>query len=212
MTRAEQPIPLCLFARAPRPGSVKTRLQPALGTQRAAAVAERMLRRSVETMAGAWPGSLVLAVTPDSNHPLFEELVDAYDLSLVLQHGADLGARMLHALEAGVAEAGCAAVVGSDVPQISGATLRQAHSKMTRGNNVLGPAADGGFYLLGLQRTDAAMFDGVRWGGSDVCEQVLRQSAALGLTFTQLPEMRDIDTPDDLVWLARKHEAFREFL
>lgn len=205
-------IPLYLFARAPRPGRVKTRLQPALGRQRAAAVAERMLQRSVETMAGAWPGSLILTVTPDGNHPLFKELADVYDLRLVLQRGADLGARMLHALEAGIDEAGCAAVVGSDVPQIGGATLRQAHFEMIRGNNVLGPAADGGFYLLGLQRTDDAMFDGVRWGGRDVCEQVLRQSAALGVTFTQLSELRDIDTPDDLAWLAQNHEAFREFL
>ncbi len=202
------------MAKAPTPGEVKTRMGPQLGPRQSAQLARRMLEQSVATACRHWPGEVTLWVWPDAGHPVFARLAGKHRhrLTLAIQPDADLGARMMQALKTGIARAGCAAVMGCDVPQCPGAVLAEAHALLVRGENPLGAAEDGGFYLLGLQRADDALFSGVRWGGGAALAEVRARARGAGLRFAELPRLRDIDRYPDLEWLAGIDAAYRRFL
>ncbi|MGR3914361.1 MAG: TIGR04282 family arsenosugar biosynthesis glycosyltransferase [Gammaproteobacteria bacterium] len=208
--RAE--VPLILMAKAPLPGAVKTRMQPGLSAAAAAELAHVMLVRTVARARRHWRGEVVLCAAPDAAHPLFAELADEYALRLATQRGAGLGARMLAALRAGIARAGCAAVMGCDVPHCPGEALARAYELLARGENPVGPAADGGFYLLGLQCADAALFRGVDWDGGAQLRQVRARAARRGIALTELQCLRDIDRYADLEWLAAQDASYARFI
>ena len=205
-------IPLYLFAKAPVAGKVKTRMQPRLSAEACARLAETMLRHSVQTAVEAWPGEVILATTPTSSHPVFDALCLDCGITAVEQRGADLGQRMGNLLRQGIAGAGGAAVMGCDVPHVTGDTLRTCHAEMGRGRNVVGPAADGGFYLLGLVSLDPSLFSGIEWGGDGVMADLEKNARRLGQDFVTLDSLRDIDKWEDLKWLASRCDRYQEFL
>ncbi|MGI9311302.1 MAG: TIGR04282 family arsenosugar biosynthesis glycosyltransferase, partial [bacterium] len=143
---AARNIPLCLMAKAPRAGEVKTRMQPQLAPVQSAALALLMLRQTAATARRHWPGEVTLCAWPDGDDPALAAIADAHRLAVVRQADADLGARMLQALRPGVARAGAAAVIGCDVPHCAGSVLAAAHASLARGENPFGAASDGGFY------------------------------------------------------------------
>ena len=207
-------IPLYLMAKAPLPGAVKTRMRPHLAPHQSAQLARLMLRQSVETARRHWPGEVALCVLPDARHPAFAQLAAEHQLEVTAQTGADLGAKMLAALQRGGARAGCAAVMGCDVPHCPGAVLATAHALLARGGNPVGPARDGGFYLLGLQRAAAidALFNGVDWRAPATLDAVRARAATAGVRLRDLPTLRDIDHYPDLQWLAGVDAAYRPFV
>ncbi|MBI4623361.1 MAG: TIGR04283 family arsenosugar biosynthesis glycosyltransferase, partial [Verrucomicrobia bacterium] len=92
-------------------------------------------------------------------------------------------------------------VIGGDCPQLTAEHLAAAFTALARTDAVLGPAADGGYYLIGLRRPLPALFHGIRWGGSEVLAQTLAAAGALPVDVTQLATLRDLDVPEDLaVW------------
>lgn len=209
----DQPsIPLYLFAKAPVPGNVKTRLQPQLGSEGCAALAVQMLTQSIKKIANHWPGKFVLCVTPDQENSHFISLSDRYGCEVIRQTGSNLGDRMLGALGHGVAESGAAAVMGCDVPQITGRVIADAWKYMQQGENVLGPAIDGGFYLLGLHALRQEIFEGIEWGEDTVMDQLLRQAEQLGVGFRRLAILRDIDRWEDLKWLAAHDSRYAKYV
>jgi len=213
VNRAE--IPLYLFAKAPRPGQVKTRLQPDLTPDQCAELAVMMLKQSMAKVASSWPGRRVLAVTPDADHPVFLELVDEYGFETRRQSDGNLGHRLWDVLEEGLKGHGAAMVMGCDVPHISVELLSRACQDMQQGQNVIGPARDGGFYFLGLGygvgEGTPALFDQVRWGTADVLNKVLHNALDCKLDLVQYPLLRDIDQWDDLQWLARQDSQYAVF-
>ena len=218
-TRADTPraIPLYLMAKAPLAGAVKTRLLPKLNAEQAASLACLMLEQTVHTACRHWPGEVILCVSPDPDHALFRRLIGKHRIKITTQIEADLGARMMDALTHGIVHAGGAAVMGCDVPHCSGEILARAHALLAGGENPLGPAQDGGFYLIGLQRDDAirafdSLFSGVHWSGSAVLAQVRARAATAALGFCQLPTLRDIDQYADVEWLAEIDDAYKRFV
>ncbi|MBX2869351.1 MAG: TIGR04282 family arsenosugar biosynthesis glycosyltransferase [Acidiferrobacterales bacterium] len=205
-------FPLYLFAKEPVAGQVKTRLASKLGHDDCAQLAEQMLRQSAEQVGEHWQGRWVLCVTPTVEAPLFRQMIDEHQCEIHLQRGQDLGDRLRHVLDAGVREAGACIVMGCDVPHISGDILRQAFEELTAGNNVIGPAEDGGFYLLGLQDAVQNLFDHVAWGESKVMERVMENAACSDRKFVMLPTLRDIDLWDDLVWLAQEQTQYASYI
>jgi rSAM/selenodomain-associated transferase 1 len=203
---------LLLFARQPVPGEVKTRLIPQYGAGGAAEIAAFLIRATVELAASAWPGRISLYASPDPGHPLFRELSREFSIALATQAGGDLGTKMLAALEEGIARSGCAAVMGCDVPHCGWPLLDQANDWLARGDNVLGPSEDGGYYFIGLQQAQAGLFQGIPWGGQGVLAATLARAEALGIEFEMLPLQRDIDTAADLWLAAQKYEPLRRFL
>ena len=190
---------LILFAKAPVPGQVKTRLIPHCGARQAAEIAAGMVRRTVDKAVAHWPGPVSLCVTPDAGHPLFVELQERHGIGLSVQAGEDLGARMHHALVAGIARHGAAAVMGCDLPHLPPAVLVDAGDHLCRGEPVIGPSRDGGYYLIGLAAAAADLFRDIAWSTDRVLTQTRERAGGLGLRLTELPAMNDIDTWEDLV-------------
>ncbi len=216
-TDTPRAIPLYLMAKAPVAGAVKTRMLPKLDAEQAASLARLMLEQTVDTACRRWPGEVTLCVSPDPDHPLFRRLTRKHRIKITTQIDADLGARMMDALTHGIAQAGGAAVMGCDVPHCSGEILAQAHALLAGGENPLGPSQDGGFYLIGLQRDNAtrafdSLFSGVDWSGSAALQQVRARAATAGLSFYELPTLRDIDRYPDLEWLAEVDDAYKRFV
>ncbi len=179
---------LSVFARLPVPGKVKTRLIPALGEEGAARLYARLLAHTVE-VAKASGLEFELRVT-GGEEAAFHELFGA-DVSVVDQGEGDLGARM-----AGVA-APCL-IIGSDCPAISVPLLQAAAGALADRKVVLGPANDGGYYLVGLAEPMPFLFEAMEWSTPQVLPQTLARLAERRIGPAILPELADIDTAEDL--------------
>jgi rSAM/selenodomain-associated transferase 1 len=175
-------------------------------------LATEMLYQSADKVAKHWPGKFVLCVTPSLIDPHFELISKQYNCEIVEQTKGDLGDRIRHVLVKGISEAGAAAVMGCDVPQIGGHVLMQAEEYLRKGENVIGPAEDGGFYLLGLREMTQELFASVVWGGDKVLQSLLQQSNKKHISFNMLESLRDIDRWEDLKWLAARHEHYMKYL
>jgi rSAM/selenodomain-associated transferase 1 len=196
---AEVGCRVIVFARAPEPGKVKTRLIPALGAAGAAELHRRLVRHSLGAATGARLGPVELWCAPDTGDPFFRECERRLGVSLSAQGGGDLGARMQRAFESALARAGRAILVGSDIPALSAQYLRDADQALVRGNKVvIGPAEDGGYVLIGLSRCDPELFRNIPWGGPEVMAETRRRIASLAWRLSELPVLWDVDRPEDL--------------
>lgn len=190
-----------VFARAPVAGQAKTRLVPALGAAGAARLAERMLRHALAQAVGAGLGPVELCVTPDEAHPLLREAAAGHGATLAGQGPGDLGQRMLRALERHLARPGRALLIGTDVPGLDAATLRQASAALADHDAVFAPALDGGYALVGLRQADRRWFADMPWSTAGVMAETRRRLRAAGVCWAELPPVADIDEPADLVHL-----------
>ena len=199
-------IVLQIFAKRPVPGRVKTRLAATIGDEAAAALHERFIELMLATAVAARAAGLVdeieLWCAPDADAPEFAAWRERYNVSLRVQSGADLGARMRAALDSALARGARAILVGSDCPMLDVAYLARAVAALDRCDAVFGPAEDGGYVLVGLaRRVDA--FTGVPWSTPDTMIATRAKIASLGATWQELPTLWDIDEPRDLArWQA----------
>lgn len=205
-------IPLYLFAKAPVPGKVKTRMMPELTPANCAELAELMLQQTLEKVAESWPGQRVLCADPDTRIPVFTKLCHHYGFQVEAQALGDLGDRMESSLKRGIKECGSAAVMGCDTPHISCENLRYLYQKMSNGENVVGPALDGGFYFLGLNRFDPVLFSDIQWGGDEVLEDLQKNARELDMRLCEYQILRDIDNWEDLCWLSTKDARYSHFV
>ncbi len=188
-------IPLVLFAKTPIAGEVKTRLQPQCTPQQCVDIARILISESVRVVSRVWPGSVSLAVWPDANDSFLQRLPSDHDLSVLVQVAGDLGDKMHAALQ----QSGYpAAVMGCDVPHIPSAHLSQAYRWLSDGRDVIGPSADGGYYLLGLARPAPTIFNGIKWGTDQVLTATLDRAHNIDRRLLSLPVLNDIDTWADL--------------
>jgi hypothetical protein len=198
-----------VFAKAPQPGRVKTRLIPAIGADGAAALHERLVRETLARICGQ-PGLAVeLWCAPDPGHALFAELARAHALTLRRQCEGDLGARLWHAAARALRDAPRVLLVGSDCPELDGTYLREAAALLCRPDTdaVLGPAVDGGYVLLGLKRAEVALFTGMPWGSDRVAALTRERMQRLDWRWRELPALRDVDRPEDLRWYREARRA-----
>ena len=203
---------LMIFAKQPIPGRVKTRLQPEFTPDMAAQVAEFLIRETVQLAVSNWPDPIYLCGTPNADHPLFQELAERFGITLLEQGDGDLGSRMLHALAYGIERHGAAAVLGCDVPHCDWDILDDANAALVRGRAVLGPAEDGGYYLIGSTEAHAELFADIPWGSPRVLDITLERADQVGVDFILLPKLRDIDTAADLWLVAQQLPSLRRFL
>lgn len=194
---------LLVFAKAPIPGQTKTRLIPALGAEGAAALHAQLCRRTLALAARCGIAEVELWCSPDANHPFFVECRQAYGVALKTQQGADLGERMAHALADALTARRYAVLIGTDCADRDEHDLQQAFDALARGHDaVLGPAADGGYVLIGLRAQAPDLFAAIDWGSEKVLAQTRRRLAELSCTWHELPMRHDVDRPADLVWLS----------
>lgn len=190
---------LIVFAKAPVPGQVKTRLAPAIGAAAAARLAERMLVETLDRATAANPCGIELCCAPDEHHPALARAAARAGATLSRQAGADLGARMAAALQRALREHRHALLIGTDCPALDAAILRSAATALADGHDaVFAPALDGGYGLIGLARMDAAVFHDIPWSTSRVMAETERRLAALGWKWRALAPLQDVDDPRDL--------------
>ena len=204
---------LLLFARAPIPGRVKTRLVAPGGlTAAGAASLHRALVADLghRLSAGPWELILMWALTADAEPP--SDLAPAA-VPWRLQEGRDLGERLYNGLRWAAVGADRVAAVGSDHPDLDSVRVEEAFEALDAGRDaVLGPAADGGYYLIALRR-DALhprLFEGIAWGSPSVFATTLSRLSELGLDTALLPEAHDLDTVADLARFRQRLERRAE--
>jgi uncharacterized protein len=188
---------LALFAKHWEPGQVKTRLAARWGNDRASRVYLAFLRCLLGRLA-TMGDQRWLVYAPASSHAAFQELAGE-SWHLVEQSMGDLGRRMA-ALFAQAFAAGATRVVliGSDAPTLPVAHIEQAFELLNRVPVVLGPAADGGYCLIGARGGVPPVFTEVDWSTDRVWQQTLAHLRAAGLPYVCLPQWHDVDTPEDL--------------
>jgi rSAM/selenodomain-associated transferase 1 len=190
---------LLVFAKAPVPGQVKTRLIPALGADGAARLAKQLIERALNTASAAEFSSLQLWCAPDADHPALQALARQHGATLHVQQGADLGARMHAALNSALRDHDRALLIGTDCPDLSADDLQAMAGELRHGNDVaLIPAADGGYVMVGMTQPHAELFDAVDWGTSRVLAQTTDRANAAGLRLCVGPQRHDIDLPEDI--------------
>ncbi len=185
------------FVKEPVPGRVKTRLCPPLSHAQAATVYSAFARDVLMAL-GAVPVADVeigYDARPESGAPAWLRDSSAW----FPQHGDDLGERMNAAFERAFARgARRAVIVGSDIPDLEPGLVSDAFRFLKRHPLVLGPADDGGYYLVGLTRPCPELFRSMAWSTAEVLDQTIGRAERLGLSLELLPSRRDVDTPDDL--------------
>ncbi|MBE1536306.1 TIGR04282 family arsenosugar biosynthesis glycosyltransferase [Actinomadura algeriensis] len=186
---------LLVIAKEPVPGRVKTRLTPAYTPAEAAGLAAAALADTLAVVAAAPAGrrTLVLDGTPGPWLPA--------GIGVIAQRGGGLDERLAHAFAD--ADAGRPLVlIGMDTPQVTPALLADAARALDGHGAVLGPAADGGFWLLGLRRPDARLLHGVPMSRPGTGAAQLARLRGAGLAVALLPELTDVDTPADAIAVA----------
>jgi len=200
-----------IMAKVPRAGHVKTRLAPPLTADQASALGACFLRDVAATVAAAAearPGRIqgVAVYLPQGEEQALQGLLPR-DFSLLLQRGEHLGQRLFHAavdlLAAGFASV---CLVNSDSPTLPTSLLGEAEQALQRPGDrvVLGPAADGGYYLIGLKRPHRRLFEEITWSTPSVLAQTLERARELSLEVRLLPEWYDIDDRHSLRLLCRE--------
>lgn len=195
---------LILFAKAPVPGQVKTRLCPPLSGDEAASLHGSMVLDMLEHSRSLKGTDRVLAASPSPDHPFFQAVASRFGIDLWEQTGIDLGARMASAFHTAF-ERGYehAVIVGSDIPELTAHPIRQALSLLTEHDLVLGPTLDGGYYLIGMNRPIPELFTDIPWSTANVCSITHRKAEALGLSVGMTSPLRDLDTLEDLHHLTQ---------
>jgi len=192
---------ILVFAKAPVPGAVKTRLIPELGAEGAAALHRELLETTLARLAPARIAPIELWCSPDAGHPVLAALGQRYGVTLKIQRGADLGERLLHAARDALARAGAAVLIGCDCPALGPDYLAEALSALHDGAStdaVLGPADDGGYVLLALGEAAPSLFTDMPWGGDMVAKMTRERMTRLGWRWRELASLPDLDRPEDL--------------
>ncbi len=200
MTPATVNETLIIFTRYPEPGKTKTRMIPALGEEGAATLQRQMTEDTLakaKKLQGFYPVSVEIHFA-GGNQPLMQAWLGA-DVIYHHQSEGDLGKRMASAFERSFA-AGMTSVViiGTDCPDLNPQIMAEAFKFLETQDLVLGPAQDGGYYLIGLRRSIPELFVGINWGTSQVRQQTIEIADNLGLAIAFEPMLNDIDRPEDL--------------
>lgn len=198
---------LIVFTRYPEAGKTKTRLVPVLGPGGAAELHRRMTDRTfrrVRQFLAAYPVSLRVHYDGENEEGLRAWL--GADLRMVPQVRGDLGRRMDYAFGEAFGQGMRRVVlIGTDIPGIRAAHMARAFEALGRNDVVLGPAGDGGYYLIGLRGPAHELFEGMPWGTPEVLEATRKVASAHGLRVECLERLDDVDRPEDIrVW---EHEV-----
>jgi rSAM/selenodomain-associated transferase 1 len=193
------PDAILVFVRAPEAGRVKTRLAAEIGDDAALHVYRRLAEHAVAEARALAPDAAVrIHYTPAEGG----EAVRAWlgqDADYLPQAEGDLGARMRAAFaDAFAAGHPRVVIIGSDLPDLSAGVLRRALRLLDAHPAVLGPAMDGGYYLLGLREMVPGVFDGIAWSTEGVFDATLARLHEAGCAPALLEPLRDVDVAADL--------------
>ena len=197
---------IIIFAKAPEPGKVKTRLTTELSQVQAAELHERLVLYTLE-----WISKVVnkfdhikaeLWCAPSKRHAFFAHCEQRFPVVLLEQQGDNLGDRMFHAIEQVLGHSKQAIIVGTDCPFLTEQNITDCIDQLNNGGEcVITPAKDGGYVMLGANKIDAQLFTNITWGGDTVFTETSRRLNDLGWSWQTQKSLNDIDRPTDLALL-----------
>jgi uncharacterized protein len=190
-----------IFAKFPEPGSVKTRLVPELGAERAAELAEAFLEDTVAMVRKLTWAECIIAATRAFARPYFKPE------EVWLQSEGDLGERLEKILRLALKRCKMVLAIGSDTPNLPPAYLDSARQALATADAVLGPSLDGGFYLIGLKDCPIGVLDGIQWSHSTTLAATIAKLEQFGMKTVLTNPWYDVDSHDDLERLRRQLAA-----
>lgn len=201
MTVSRTPPVVVAMLKAPRVGAVKTRLARDLGANSATAVYRRLVEHQLQALPETW--RLDIHFSPADAAAEMAAWLGPRP-RYVPQTGADLGARLIVAIDHAFADgAKSVVVIGGDCPALDRPTLEAAADGLASADVVLGPANDGGYYLIGLRRPQPVLFTNIAWSSPTVLTATRERIHAAGLTVVMLPMKEDVD--DLASWQRQEH-------
>lgn len=196
---------IIVFVKAPLPGLVKTRLCPPLSEIEAARLYRAFARDTLGLARGMSDATVEVAYAPDKGFESIDWTRVQPAIQFFYQQGRDLGERLAHAFEKAFSNGTeKTVVIGSDIPHIDSETISMAFSRLDLYDAVIGPAQDGGYYLIGLKRARAELFQGISWSTDKVFQETVERARQLDVRLARLSTLADIDTFADLAALAQR--------
>ena len=193
---------LLIFAKNPELGKTKTRIGNKLGDDAALAVYYALIRRCQQVTAQ-------LSCEKEVCYSSFIDHEDSWDDREYLkskQHGADIGERMSNAIEASYSQGiDKVVLIGTDIYDLSAKVITDAFKALSNVDVVIGPAKDGGYYLIGMKAPHPYLFELSAWSTDTVCVETISILKQRNLTYTQVALLSDIDEPEDLVGTPLEH-------
>ena len=187
--------PLIIFVKAPRVGAVKTRLGKSIGAEAACAAYRKMVAQLVARLSDQC--EVILRFTPDDARAEIEPWLQP-GWRAAPQGPGDLGARLMQSFAEAFAQgAQRVIVIGSDCPSVTSNDIEAAKQSLATHDVALGPARDGGYWLIGLRRSQDDLFEDMAWSTDTVLNETLRRADQAELRVQQLRELSDIDTAAD---------------
>lgn len=197
---------LLVFARMPEPGNTKTRLIPAYGAEAAAAISMFLTQKTIQT-ANRFAASRGCKITIHFSGGDPKSMAEAFgaESKYVRQLGSSLGSRLVHATEHAFSTgASRVVVIGTDCLELEERDLSLAFDSLRKNEVVLGPATDGGYYLIGLNHFQPLVFHQIDWGSEFVLAQTKAIAKQCASSIAELRYLADIDHPEDLLYLRCK--------
>ena len=209
---------LIIFTRYPETGITKTRLIPLLGAEGAAHLQRKMTEHTLTRMKGLTSSNeLTIEIRYDGGNEQIMRQWLGSEFEYASQGDGDLGKRMQGAFEdAFESNASSAVLIGTDIPDLTVKVIKKAFAALKQKQMVLGPARDGGYYLIGFKKTAFSpavgdLFSGITWGEHDVLKKTINIATGLGLGYSLVDELNDVDRPEDLlIWKHRQHTKHRD--
>ena len=190
---------LIIFSRYPEPGKTKTRLIPALGAEGAAKLQRQMTEDTLKEARRLLSNEIRVTIYFNGGNQKLMQTWLGKDWHYQPQGEGDLGAKMHSAFEKSFDEgSNKVVIIGIDCPDLNGELLTKAFQQLTHKDLVLGPAQDGGYYLIGLRRLIPELLENISWGTSQVFQQTTAIATKLNLKTAYLPVLNDLDRPEDL--------------
>ncbi len=203
---------IVIMAKFPEAGKVKTRLQPFLTPNESADLAMCFLQDAVNKVITV-SKNVLISYTPKENYDDFVKLLPE-NFNFEAQKGADLGDKLLNAFQVAFdLNFEFVVVIGTDSPTLPTNFMTNSFEILQNNDAVIGETSDGGFYLIGLKKTDKLnlkLFDQVEWSSPNTFKQTKNNFEKLNLSFFELPIFYDVDTPEDLAKL-QKDQCLQQF-
>jgi len=186
---------LIIFLKNPTLGKVKTRLASTIGDVKALEIYQLLLNRTRQ----------ITEKLPVTKVVYYSDYVETQDIwenetyQKTLQKGKELGEKMLNAFQKGFADGyNKVCIIGSDCYELDGQIIQQAFDLLDKNDLIIGPATDGGYYLLGMSSLHEALFQNKVWSTPAVLAETLKDADELGLKYLLLQELNDVDHEGDL--------------
>lgn len=186
---------LIIFVRNPVLGKVKTRIAATIGDENALAIYKHLLQYTKQ----------IVSLVDVTKHIFYADELNGNDLwdgnEKYLQSGVDLGDRMKNAFNCVFAKGySKVIIIGSDCFELTPDILNSAFDKLDRSDIVIGPAKDGGYYLLGMGKPNPYLFDNIQWSTNRVLHETIEIMRENNLSFSLLTELNDIDEAKDITF------------